>query len=89
MGRTELLKPRIKYPVTLYKYMPIEKFREHLDEYLVGKLYFADRERLNDPMEAIPMNKRMSDGMTRYYGAHKTEKGMSLRERIDMRVERS
>jgi hypothetical protein len=83
-----LLKPKIKYPITLYKYMPIERFQEHLDDYLVGKLYFADKEQLNDPMEAIPMKKRMSKGMTRYYGMHTTEKGMSLRERIDMRVGR-
>lgn len=35
----------------VYKYMSTERFFEHIDEYLDGKLYFAGWDDLNDPME--------------------------------------
>jgi hypothetical protein len=42
-----------------YKYMTLERFMGSYKDYLEGKLYFADRDKLNDPMENIPLPRRV------------------------------
>ncbi|GHT58402.1 hypothetical protein FACS1894109_12580 [Spirochaetia bacterium] len=37
----------------VYKYMSMSNFIEHIEEYLLGKLFFADWHTLNDPMEGL------------------------------------
>jgi hypothetical protein len=46
-------------PLILYKYMMRERFFGSFKDYLDGKAYFAAPESLNDPMESIPVKRRV------------------------------
>ena len=42
----------------VYKYLSSERFFQHIDEYLLGKLYFSEWDKLNDPMEGFFTHKK-------------------------------
>jgi len=39
-----------RLPLILYKYRTLQQFLEYFDNYLAGRLWFADKATLNDPM---------------------------------------
>jgi len=42
----------------LYKNIKLERFKTSYKDYLDGKVWFADKETLNDPMESVPLSDR-------------------------------
>jgi len=52
----------MREPLILYKYMSLKRFMTSFKDYLDGKVWFADRESLNDPMENVPLSNCMSLG---------------------------
>ena len=73
-------KPRLKF----YKYMTLERFMGSFKDYLEGRVYFADRDTLNDPMENIPLPRRIKGEWNRspatVYDKLKTYKICSMTE---------
>jgi len=48
-----------RLPSVLYKYMTLQQFLDYFDDYLAGRLWFADKATLNDPMGYAPLPDRL------------------------------
>jgi hypothetical protein len=60
LNRNKAIIKKSDNTIKLYKYMAAENFNQYSPDYLNGKLYFANRSALNDPLENISIINRTS-----------------------------